>query len=829
MTHRSDRSDQADLSPQESTARRHGWELLPTVVLRSAGFPWQMVERLACERTRLLIEELFALEARSADVASRLHPAGRLSRGQQAKLRGLRPLPASDNLPADWLAEWNAAAEQVSAVRERLAATVEADTAAVDEALAAVRTDPRVNDAIVCSSPAVHRDLARGAAGGRIRRQLASYAQRLASKSETMSFFGPINYGRLSPGSDAATALDWEGHTAIPVRQAHTAARVNDAVQGLLLGDPALAERLAPVRKTMTGPPRGTGVGAALLREADGVRTVARIASGCGAGALEAVEAFAAAVAKGTLTHTLCPPATVVDPLRWTLERIDASDTETAARAAGVRALLVKVLELLDGYPSAPPEQKLTVQAELEALLPVADRSAERGRFYNDRVIIHEAAVGTARLEVRGPLARDMCDAVAPVLDLLAHEAEATRVRTNRAVAARLGAGRIPLLRALRECADLAIEPGGELGAELSRVIGAEGADRAELDVAGLLGPVRPILAGPRRRASRLDARPNRPSTAQYEDDPGARPAGRPTPRADPPRSTGQDLAAPPPPAAPVLCSIDVLIAAPDLAGYQPGVTPLILGDIHDAALLTPWALQFHPDAAALLAERDAGVRRALGDQVAVNVISRRTTGLPPLEFPGVVLELGGIAGPDRERIGLDQLWLESDGERVVLRGDTHPGRSLLFHNGELDTAVHTALALPRIRRPVLPDLPHVPRLRWGNVVFSRRRWALPSAALLEAHGSQRDAERLLATARLLRERGLPDRFFAKSPAERKPVYVDTASPELLKGMARLAGTAEQLLLSETLPAPEDAWLRDGELRFASELRCVYLRGGGER
>ncbi|MFF1788667.1 lantibiotic dehydratase [Kitasatospora sp. NPDC058243] len=780
MTHRSDRSDRSDqadrsdLSPQESTARRHGWELLPTVVLRSAGFPWQMVERLACERTRLLIEELFALEARSADVASRLHPAGRLSRGQQAKLRGLRPLPASDNLPADWLAEWNAAAEQVSAVRERFAATVEADTAAVDEALAAVRTDPRVNDAIVCSSPAVHRDLARGAAGGRIRRQLASYAQRLASKSETMSFFGPINYGRLSPDSDAATALDWEGHTTIPVRQAHTAARVNDAVQGLLLGDPALAERLAPVRKTMTGPPRGTGVGAALLREADGVRTVARIASGCGAGAPEAVEAFAAAVAKGTLTHTLCPPATVVDPLRWTLERIDASDTETAARAAGVRALLVKVLELLDGYPSAPPEQKLTVQAELEALLPVADRSAERGRFYNDRVIIHEAAVGTAGLEVRGPLARDMCDAVAPVLDLLAHEAEATRVRTNRAVAARLGAGRIPLLRALRECADLAIEPGAELGAELSRVIGAEGADRAELDVAGL-------------------------------------------------------LAAPPPPAAPVLCSIDVLIAAPDLAGYQPGVTPLVLGDIHDAALLTPWALQFHPDAAALLAERDAGVRRALGDQVAVNVISRRTTGLPPLEFPGVVLELGGIAGPDRERIGLDQLWLESDGERVVLRGDTHPGRSLLFHNGELDTAVHTALALPRIRRPVLPDLPHVPRLRWGNVVFSRRRWALPSAALLEAHGSQRDAERLLATARLLRERGLPDRFFAKSPAERKPVYVDTASPELLKGMARLAGTAEQLLLSETLPAPEDAWLRDGELRFASELRCVYLRGGGER
>ncbi|MER5359008.1 lantibiotic dehydratase [Streptomyces sp. NPDC002785] len=760
--------------PHESASARHGWELLPTVVLRSAGFPWQMVEQLAYGRTRLLIEELFALEAQAADVASRLHPSGRLSRGQQSKLRGLRPLPSSDTFPGDWLDEWNATAEKVTAARERLTATVEADAAAVDEALSAIRTDPRVNDAIVCSSPAVHRDLARGATGGRIRRQLASYAQRLASKSETMSFFGPINYGRLSPGSHAPTALGWEGYAAISVRQAHTAARVNDAVQALLLGDEALAERLIPVRKTMTRTPRGTGIDAVLLREADGARTVAEVAAGAGAGAREAVEAFAAAVAKGTLTHTLCPPATVVDPLRWTLERIDASDTETAGRAAGVRALLVNMLELLDGYPWAPPERKLTIQAELESLLPVTDRSAERGRFYNDRVIIHEAAVGTAGLEVRGTLARDMCDAVAPVLDLLAHEADMTRLCTNRAVAARLGPGRIPLIRALRDCADLAIETGGALGAELGRVIAAGGEDRAELDVAGL-------------------------------------------------------LAAPPVPSAPVLCSIDVLIAARDLAGYRPGSTPLVLGDIHDAALLTPWALQFHPDSAELLAERDAAVRRALGDQIAVNVISRRTTGLPPLEFPGVVLELGGTAFAGRERVGLDQLWLDSDGEQVVLRSEAHPGQSLLFHNGELDTAVHTALALPRIRRPVLPDLPHVPRLRWGNVVFSRRRWALPSAEALEAHSSRQEAERLLESARLVRERGLPRRFFVKSPAERKPVYVDTASPELLKGLARLAGTAEQLVVSEALPAPDDAWLRDGDLRFASELRCVYLRGGGER
>lgn len=749
------------------------WELLPAVVLRSAGFPWQMVESLTYERTRELLDELSALEAEAAEVAARLRPHGRLARGQQSKLRNLRPLPPSETFTEDWLAEWNDVAGRVTRARERIASTVDADAALVEKALTGIRTDPRVNDAIVCSSPAVHRDLARGTTSGRIRRQLGSYAQRLASKSETMSFFGPINYGRVDAGADAPTTLTWRGHQEIPVRQAHTAARVNDAVQALLTEDDVLVTRLVPVRKTVSRAPRGDGLLASLVREADGERTVAGIAARLGVAEEDAAGQFRTAVAKGLLTHALCPPATVVDPLRWTVERIDASDTGTASRAAGVRALLMKVLDLLDSYPAAPPERKMTVQAELASLLPGASGPAQGGRFYNDRVIVHEAAVGTADLTVRGPLARDMCEGVAPVLDLLAHEAESTRIRTNRAVAARLGRGRIPLTRALRECASLEIVTGGWLGTELGKVIADAGADRAELDVAGLL----------------------------------------PTPTA---------------PSEPVLCSIDVLVAASDLADYRPGDTPLVLGDIHDAALLTPWALQFHPDSAELLAARDTAVRRALGDRLAVNVISRRTTGLPPLEFPGVVLELGGTAAPGRERVGLDELWLDSDGERVELRSEAHPGRSLLFHNGELDTAVHTALALPRIRRAVLPDLPHVPRLRWGNVVFSRRRWTVPSAAVLDAAGRPQDADRLQESARLVREHGLPTRFFVKSPAERKPVYVDTAAPELLKGLARLAGTAEQLAVSEPLPAPEDTWLRDGELRFASELRCVYLRGGGE-
>lgn len=747
------------------------WELLPVLVLRSAGFPWQLIESLAYRQTTTLLGELATHEQRAAEVASRLRPSARLTRGQQSKLRNLRPLPPSDVFDGAWLAEWNDVTGQVTRTRDQLEPAVAADAARVNAALAEIRTDPRINDAIVCSSPAVHRDLVRGATGGRIRRQLAAYAQRLAAKSETMSFFGPINYGRVDAESNAQTTLSWAGHQEIRVRQAHCAARVNDAVQAMIIDDDSLVTHLVPIRKTTTRPPRGHDPSAELIRAVDGTRTLAEIAAAGGDEVTRTVGLFRTAVAKGVLTHSWCPPATTVDPLRWTLGRIDDAGAEVTSRAVAVRSLLVKVLDLLDGYPWTPPERKLALQAEVEALLPTGGPT-HRSRFYNDRVIIHEAAVGTAQLEVRGQLAHDLNAAVAPVLDLLAHEAELTRVCTNRAVARRLGPGRTPLLQALRVCADMSIEYGGRLSAELARVVGELGADASELDVAGRLPTV-------------------------------------------------------PAPTAPVLCSIDVLIGTADLAAYDPDTTPLVLGDIHDAALLTPWALQFHPDSTRLLAERDTAVRRALGDQIAVNVISRRTTGLPPLEFPGVVLELGGTATAGRHRIGLDELWLDSDGDQVTLRSTTFPGRSLLFHNGELDTAVHTALALPRIRRAVLPALPHVPRLRWGNAVFSRRRWMLQSSEVQASLRGQRDLDLLLGAARLVDERGLPSRFFVKSPAERKPVYVDTASPDLLKGMARLAATDDHLAVTEALPAPTDAWLRDGELRFASELRCVYLRGGG--
>ncbi|MGW6494768.1 hypothetical protein [Nonomuraea angiospora] len=845
------------------------WTLLPAVTVRSAGFAWELVRSLAYPRAAAAAAEVVRLEQRALDLLAeapaRRTPAddprpvrsavggdarpvrgaggGRLPRGLRSRLRDLRPLPDDTPAPAGWLAAWNEATGALEDARLALAGTTAADAALARAAVAGIAADERFLDALVRSAPGLYRDLRRGVAkGGRLRRLVGSVLQGLCATCS----FGPLDHGRVEPAAPGGHT--WSGHRARQRRVAYPAEWVGESLQRRVLADPALVAGLVPRRRTWTGAVPDTVPDAApFVALCDGTRTLAEIAAESGTGLEQAAAGLAVAVRRGLLTHNLCPPATVADPLSWLREHLptetsrrDASrrddsrrddsgpdvhrpdvsradvhrpsDSRPAAphrdarRSDGSRSeashrdarrsdasrpevlhrdaqssggdlpvgrRVREITELLAQYPSASPDVKLALQRRVETL--AGSGRAHDDRPGDDRVVVHEAAAGTLRVSVGAGLAADLEGRVPQVLDLLAADAELTRQRTNRLLAGRLGAGTFGLAEVLGATGDLEIRYGDRLAERIAAIVRAAPPGAATVDLAGLL-----------------------------ED--------------------------PEPPAAPVLCSADVMVAAPSLEAYEPGLTPLVLGDLHDVALLTPWALQFHPDGAALVAERDAAIARALGGHTALNVISRRATGRPPLEFPGPVLELGGVtADGGRRRIGLDELYVHSDGHRAVLRAKGVDG-PLLLHNGEHDdTALHTALALPRVRRPDLRHLSRVPRLTWDNVVISRRTWRVGRASFDALGQAVGDRELLVAMARLRETHDLPVTFFAASPRERRPIHVDTRSPALVEGLGRLAATAERLTLTETLPGPEECWLRDGGLRFAAELRCVYLRPAGGR
>src|SRR5690348_3804206 len=106
----------------------------------------------------------------------------------------------------------------------------------------------------------------------------------------------------------------------------------------------------------------------------------------------------------------------------------------------------------------------------------------------------------------------------------------------------------------------------------------------------------------------------------------------------------------------------------------------------------------------------------------------------------------------------------------------------------------------------------------------------MPEGWNVDAREVPRDARDLAAFAR---DRGMPRRLFAKSPLERKPMYLDVESPALARVLCRHVRQAAAhapgatIRFTEMLPTPEQCWLSDAEgNRYVSELRLVAVDRG---
>jgi Lantibiotic dehydratase, N terminus len=121
----------------------------------------------------------------------------------------------------------------------------------------------------------------------------------------------------------------------------------------------------------------------------------------------------------------------------------------------------------------------------------------------------------------------------------------------------------------------------------------------------------------------------------------------------------------------------------------------------------------------------------------------------------------------------------------------------------------------------LLPEAEHAPRVAIGSTVIRRESWSIPVAEL---------PTRPEDVAAFARDRAMPRRLFAKSPLERKPMYLDTESPVLARIFCRHARHAAteapeaRFRFSEMLPTPEQCWLTDADGgRYVSEFRFVAV------
>ena len=277
-----------------------------------------------------------------------------------------------------------------------------------------------------------------------------------------------------------------------------------------------------------------------------------------------------------------------------------------------------------------------------------------------------------------------------------------------------------------------------------------------------------------------------------------------------------------------VFHSVDIQLAARDEAAVAAGDYLAVIGDVHPGNNPLGQGLfaHRHPDQEAF--------QRMIADDLGPGVPIL----LPPFG-PGLGVDGRGFPATSDDMVHIAVLpeTRAQNGRRTWLAHELLiDGADVVDARGELRVPLVDAFGLAIFISGVrvfelLPEQEHAPRIAIGRTVIRRESWSIAAAEIPP------DPEGVPAFAR---RHEMPRRMFAKSPLERKPMYLDTESPLLAQILCRHARRAaaeapgSRFRFTEMLPTPDQCWLVDPDgNRYVSELRLVAVdhsrRFGGER
>lgn len=114
-------------------------------------------------------------------------------------------------------------------------------------------------------------------------------------------------------------------------------------------------------------------------------------------------------------------------------------------------------------------------------------------------------------------------------------------------------------------------------------------------------------------------------------------------------------------------------------------------------------------------------------------------------------------------------------------------------------------------------------RLTMDRIVLKRRSWYLTEDRLPEISEPSETLSGFLAWRRWASSVGLPRHVFVKCESEPKPVFVDFCNTFSLDLLASLSKKKEPMRISEMSPSPDELWLDDGRGRYCAEFRTSYV------
>lgn len=278
--------------------------------------------------------------------------------------------------------------------------------------------------------------------------------------------------------------------------------------------------------------------------------------------------------------------------------------------------------------------------------------------------------------------------------------------------------------------------------------------------------------------------------------------------------------------------SPDVMICAQSTEAIAAGEFTAVLGELHMGinTLLTSALFHQHPNRTRLL----QALRSDLGSARVLPLLSADGTRQPirtklvtdqehDLEVR-IAIDAHPQA-PSRAKLVSDFVVEKRQGELVIRsKDDRHQFEPVEFFGHLLSQVVAGRFSL-------LPQAAHIPRVMIDKLVVQRETWRVPCKNI---HFARIDDEAVAfgEARRWAKDLGFPRFVFVKLPWEAKPIYLDFASPILVRVFARQIRNAlaeggqdsRELSISEMLPAHDQLWFSEANGdRCTSELRFVVV------
>ncbi|HEY7414598.1 MAG TPA: lantibiotic dehydratase [Ktedonobacteraceae bacterium] len=276
--------------------------------------------------------------------------------------------------------------------------------------------------------------------------------------------------------------------------------------------------------------------------------------------------------------------------------------------------------------------------------------------------------------------------------------------------------------------------------------------------------------------------------------------------------------------------SPDILVQAADAQALQTGECTFVLGEMH-IALNTLRPLCFyaqHPAPEklmqALVADFPAPLIQPVVSPLTLPVSRTRPALHPPRDFR-LLFAADACAPRSAQTLTTGDMVVERQGNDLfVLTRD----RRLRFPILDLFAEFLSAATCDCFQ--LLAAQPHQPRVTIDNLVIARESWRFAGPDLSFAEEKE-PSERFLRVRHWMQVYGLPRFVFVKTPIEQKPCFIDFESPIFVDALARLIRRTRQekgstffIEISEMLPAPHECWLPDAQgNHYTSELRLVIV------